>query len=594
MVSSRLERGPVLLYDGNCGFCRIWVEFWRELTGARVEYLPWQNNKDSFPGIPTEDLGRGVQLIEKGRRWSNAEAITRLLARVPEYSWMDWVYRKIPGFGFIAEFAYQIVSAQRNLLYGITRALWGSRITVPAYTFAAGLLARGLPVIYLIAFFSLAIQVRGLLGSSGILPVGAFTAAVWEQFGPRAPFEIPSLFLYFPGDATLVFAAWAGVVLSIGAALLRPHSAPQRVLLALLWLFYLSFVAAGQTFFSYQWDYLLLESGFLTIFLQPLFSRIWLFHWLAFRLMFESGAVKLLSHDPTWGGLTALAYHYWTQPLPAPLAWYANLLPMPFHRFSTAAVLAGELGLPFLIFAPRRLRYFAAFGIITLQVLILLTGNYTFFNLLTITICLSLLDDSFFGRRRCEMLPSVTPRCRIVSAALFLFVVVLGASQLAGMFGSRLPGVAPLAASVSRFGLVNEYGLFANMTTSRGEIEIEGSNDGENWKAYVFRHKPGPVERAPTWVAPHQPRLDWQMWFAALGRPQASPWFSQLILRLFQASPSVLVLFEIDPFGGKQPKYLRAEYYDYRFSTPEVRRRTGAWWERERKGEYIPAVTLRR
>jgi uncharacterized membrane protein YhaH (DUF805 family) len=344
---------------------------------------------------------------------------------------------------------------------------------------------------------------------------------------------------------------------------------------------------------GYQWDFLLLEAGFLAIFLTPAFPRVWLFQWLLFRLMFESGAVKLLSHDLTWKSLTALNYHYWTQPLPTPIAWYLAQSPEWFQKTSTAVVFGVELFLPFLIFGPRRLKQAAAAGIAALQFIILLTGSYTFFNLLTIALCLFLLDDLFFARL-VRVKPAAIRSNRFVSAALFLFVMVMSCAQLAGMFGASPPEIVRAAMDrVSPFGFVNQYGLFASMTTSRVEIVVEGSNDGVNWSAYSFRYKPGDLKRAPVWAAPHQPRLDWQMWFAALGNYRENPWFMQFVLRLLQASPPVLGLLEHDPFGGHPPKYVRALAYEYHFTDFATRRQTGDWWTAELKGTYFPAVSLR-
>jgi hypothetical protein len=329
-----------------------------------------------------------------------------------------------------------------------------------------------------------------------------------------------------------------------------------------------------------------------------------LFRWLLFRLMFESGAVKLLSHDPSWRNLTALAVHYQTQPLPTPLAWYMMQAPQWFQKASTALLFVVELGLPFLMFGPRRLKQIAAFGTIGLQTLILLTGNYTFFNLLTIALCLFLLDDVFFRHKRPDpnVIPpprrrgrsTTAPANRYVSAALFVFVMVLSVTGLAGMFGVRVPAIVNAAiAPVAPFGVVNQYGLFATMTTTRPEISIEGSNDAVDWQPYIFPYKPGPLNRAPGWAEPSQPRVDWQMWFAALGNYRDNPWLLRLMMRLLQGSPPVLELVKLNPFAGKPPMYIRAMIYDYQFTTYEERRKTGNWWKRELKGTYFPPISLR-
>jgi hypothetical protein len=384
-----------------------------------------------------------------------------------------------------------------------------------------------------------------------------------------------------------------------GLAVICAFGVLQRPIFAALYVLYLSLVTAGQVFMGYQWDFLLLESGFLAIFLTPSLPRVWLCQWLIFRLMFESGCVKLLSHDPTWANLTALSYHYQTQPLPTPLAWYAEQLPMGFQKFSTAMVFVVELGLPFLTFGPRRLKQLAAAGFVMFQVLIMLTGNYTCFNLLAMALCLSLLDDQFWGRlgagRRSTALNEGSTPSRIVSAVLTAVVLLVSGTELINMFReSALPSTArSLVAKLSPFGIINSYGLFASMTTTRMEIEIQGSLDGENWKTYTFRYKPGDPARAPRWVAPHQPRLDWQMWFAALSNYRENPWFSSLMVRLLTASPDVLQLFESVPFGEKRPRFVRALAYEYQFSDIHVKETSHAWWVRQPKGLYFPSAGLR-
>jgi hypothetical protein len=309
--------------------------------------------------------------------------------------------------------------------------------------------------------------------------------------------------------------------------------------------------------------------------------------------MFESGIVKLSSHDPTWHNLTALSFHYQTQPLPTVFAWFAARLPMWCQRASTAMVFVVELALPFLIFGPRRLKHVAAFGFIALQLLILLTGNYTFFNVLAIALCLFLFDDASFAFRKKYAAPPPAWSNRFVSAALLLFVMTASCIELAQMFGAPRTELDSILQVEEPYGLVNQYGLFAVMTTTRPEIEIEGSNDGRNWQPYIFRYKAGPLNRAPGWVAPFQPRLDWQMWFAALSGYRDNPWFVRFLLQLLQGSRPVLALLERDPFGGVPPRHIRAMVYEYRFTSIEELRRTGNWWKRELKGAYFPPVSLK-
>jgi hypothetical protein len=297
--------------------------------------------------------------------------------------------------------------------------------------------------------------------------------------------------------------------------------------------------------------------------------------------MFYSGAVKLLSHDPNWRNLTAVHYHYETQPLPTPLAWYMEQLPMWFQQASTAFTFFAELIVPFLFFAPKPIRRVGAWIAIALQTLILLTGNYTFFNLLAIILTLFLFI---------EPKPQARGRLhRAVSVALAAFVGVVSGCITLRMFSVDLPGESAVLHAAEPLRIVNSYGLFAVMTTERPEIVVEGSNDGAAWLAYEFPYKPGDLRRAPPLVAPHQPRLDWQMWFAALGNYQSNRWFVGFMLRLMQGEPSVLRLLRYNPFPGAPPKYIRARLYQYHFTKFGE---TG-WWKREERGLYFPAVSLK-
>jgi hypothetical protein len=451
---------------------------------------------------------------------------------------------------------------------------------------------RGLAVIYLIAFASVLPQLDGLIGSNGIAPAAEYLQSVHSDFGTRAYALVPTLAWFNASDAFLRAMVWAGILLSI---LLLTGFLPLPSV-AGLYVLYLSLSSAGQVFYTFQWDALLLETGFAAMLVAPLGFRpsyktppsraaVWVFRFLIFRLMFESGAVKLLSGDPSWRNLTALNYHYETQPLPTPLAWYAHQLPAILQKISTAGVFAVELIAPFLFFATRRLRVIAAGLVIGLQLLIALTGNYTFFNLLTILLCVFLFDR----KNKLERTPWNVPArgSRAHRGGLMQLLTMAGIVP-------RLP--EPFSSVVFRaetFQLVNRYGLFAVMTTSRKEIVIEGSNDGTDWKPYEFKYKPGKVDQPLPWVAPYQPRLDWQMWFAALSNQQSNPWFQQLILRLLQGRPEVMKLLARNPFPNEPPRFIRAVAYDYHFTDWATRRKTGAIWTRTPTEDYLPAVSLR-
>jgi hypothetical protein len=468
--------------------------------------------------------------------------------------------------------------------------------------------------VFAIAFGSLWVQLPGLFGSEGILPACAFLDLARERLGAGALLGAPTLFWIRCSDAALHAACAAGLLFSL---LLAVGVAPS-LCAALVWLLYLSLSNVGDPFLGYQWDALLLEAAFLAIFLAPRQLRprdawrtpvpgavLWLLRWLVFRVFFLSGAVKLGSGDETWRTLSALDYHYFTQPLPAWTSWYAHHLPHPVHALSVLAMFAIELAAPFAALGPRRLRAAACAAFLLLQGLIALTGNYGFFNLLCAALCVTLLDDAVLWKalprrwRECvERAPDPAPGRRRLAArvaplawgALVVAVAVLtGASAWLRLgWGGPPAAVGELVRRAAPLRTFNAYGLFAVMTTERPEILLEGSADGRHWQAYAFRWKPGPPERAPGFAQPHMPRLDWQMWFAAL-RGGCPAWFQSFMLRLLEGSAPVRALLARAPFGDAPPRYLRSTLYRYRFAPPG----SGDWWQREALGAYCPTATLR-
>jgi predicted DCC family thiol-disulfide oxidoreductase YuxK len=576
---------PLVIFDGKCGFCRIWIKYWEHLTGTRVEYAASQDVAANYPQIPTGSYDQSVQLVmPSGEAVSGARAVFTTLTYAPAMKWLLWAYQHVPGFAPVTEAAYKLIAANRNLFYQLTRFTFGRNISALRYAGIEWAFVRILAAIYFIAFGSFGLQIAGLIGARGILPAGRYLTAVHDTFGLEGYWIAPTLFWIAHGDALLKAACVAGAVISL--VLIAGYL--ERTALVLLYVLYLSLCTIGQDFLSFQWDMLLLEAGFLAIFLGSSKVMILMFRWLLFRLTFLSGAVKLLSHDRTWRSLDALTFHYWTQPLPTAIAWYMQQLPLWFQRSSTAAVLFIELPVPFLIFAPRRFRFFSAGCILFLQTLIFLTGNYTFFNLLTMALCLFLFDDAALAKLRLRV-RTVRTRPAIVGA-IALVILTLSALELRGMFFERDSSIVHFAAP---FGIANTYGLFANMTTSRPEIIVQGSNDGDTWLDYEFRYKPGDLKQAPRWVQPYQPRLDWQMWFAALSNYRSTSWFSNFMVRLLQGSPEVVGLLAKNPFPGTPPKYIRALVFDYSFTDFATRRATGDWWARAQRGSYFPPMALR-
>ncbi len=470
--------------------------------------------------------------------------------------------------------------------------------TPDSFELTERLFVRLLGLIYVAAFASWWPQIIGLSGSHGIQPAVQLLSAMRNELGRSAFFDAPSLFWFGIGDAALVGCCIAGCI----AGLLMLGGIFPRISAAVCWLLYLSIVSISQPFAGFQWDALLLEAGFLALFAGAPWL-VWAYRFLLFRLMFESGLVKLLSHDPNWSNLHALRFHFMTQPLPTPLAYYVYRAPTWLLDSMTAGTLAIELGAPLLLFCPRPLRNAGVALLMLLQVLVLLTGNYAFFNLLALALCLWALDDRMFEplarllrttwpklrENAGPRMPFLKPAANIVLALL----IAIAAIQLIDMFDPDFGVVARAPMRLlAPFDIVNTYGLFAVMTTTRPEIVIEGSNDQTNWREYSFRYKPGELHRGLPLVAPYQPRLDWQMWFAALGDIQENGWAGNLMYRLLLGEPSVLGLLNPPPFP-KPPRYLRALLYQYQFTAPAERARTGAVWRRQLQGLWFGPVSLK-
>ena len=587
-----IPEGPVLIFDGNCGFCRIWIEYWKAITGKGITYAASQDVGSRYPQIPQQNFRESVQLVLPGGEvLSGARAVFATLTYAPGMAWPLWTYNHVPGFAPATESAYRLIAAHRTFFYHLTRLTFGKRILPLKFAQVEWLFLRLLAAIYLTAFASLAVQVTGLIGSRGILPLGGYLAAVSKTLGMRGYWSMPTIFWLAHSDRFLEAAAIAGAAVALLLLLGILKAGWERLLLVCLYILYLSFSTAGQDFLSFQWDSLLLETGFLAIFLGNSRFVILLFRWLLFRLMFLSGVVKLTSHDPVWRDFTALAFHYVTQPLPTPLAWYMYQLPLAVQRLSTASTLFIELAIPFLFFAPRPWRFAGAALALCLQSLIFLTGNYTFFNLLTISLCAFLLDDRALQKLHIR---ARAARTRVVAVwAVAIVILVLSVPEIdQTFFETSFDGENALVRIAGPFQIANTYGLFASMTTLRPEIAIQGSNDGVTWLDYEFPYKPGDLRQPPHWVAPYQPRLDWQMWFAALSDYRASPWFTNLMVRLLQGSPEVLDLFQKNPFPGGPPKFIRARLFQYSFTDFATRRATGDWWKREPQGLYFPQISL--
>jgi predicted DCC family thiol-disulfide oxidoreductase YuxK len=627
---------PLVIYDGECAFCCRIVDRWRHVTGTEVEYLPFQNESIAkrYPEVAPSALESAVHLVEiNGEIFFGARAVLGALAHSPNQRqrMLLVIYERSPQFATISESVYSFVARNRRIFSLLARIFSKSPVQ-PCYQWVRSCFLRLLAITYLIAFVSLWPQIEGLISSRGVLPVKdglkTLRQATVQYNGLERYHLFPTLSWLDSSDGFLHFQCAAGVVLSL---LLLSGIAPAPCLF-LLWLVYLSLATVGREFLAFQWDNLLLEAGFLAIFLAPLqilpWKRIagrpsilviWLFRWLLFRLMFESGWGKLLSGDPAWRHLTALTVHYQTQPLPTPLAWYVHQLPAWFQTLCTVLMFGIELIVPLLIWGPGRFRVFACAATILLQVIIFLTGNYGFFNLLAIAICIFLIDDevlkkwiprkwqnsqSWWARlvmrpspiKRDEQLQSNWRWPKTILIPLTILILAMSSLQLIMMFRPKMRlGLAVMETYswVANFRTFNSYGLFAEMTMSRPEIIIQGSNDGRVWFDYEFKYKPGDTKRSPKFIAPYQPRLDWQMWFAALGNYRQNPWFINLCVQLLEGSPETLGMLKNNPFPWQPPRYVRALVYEYHFTDWAARRKTGAWWERNLRGVYLPVLALR-
>ena len=493
-------------------------------------------------------------------------------------------------------------------------------LTAPAggYLWPRWIFLRALGLIFLSAFYSLAFQIHGLIGERGILPARDYLATIRGAVpGIKRLWYAPSLFWLGANDAALTIVVAAGIACS----LLVVVNVWPRVTIALSTLLFLTCIATLQDFSSYQSDGMLLEAGFISIFFAPRGvwptlgtanppSRLALFmlRWEWLRIYFESGVVKLASGDPHWRNFTAMDDYYQNGPLPAWPGWYVQHFPHWYHAATVAFTLVVELFLVWAVFLPRRVRI-ACFVVVTaLQTGIIATANYAFLNYLVLVLGFLLLDDDAFAWviRRLGLRALVAIDIPEPPAASDVGVRLRSSTELAALGwifyatlwaffapGSRGPLAFPERA-VEPFRIANAYGLFANMTEARYEIEFQGSNDGgKSWIAYPFRYKPqNPLER-PGIYAPYQPRFEWNLWFASLAPWQSSPWVATTQQRLIEGSPSVLRLFEHDPFFGKPPAQVRTALWQYWFTDWETKRRTGAWWRRKELGLFAGVMSRR-
>jgi hypothetical protein len=470
--------------------------------------------------------------------------------------------------------------------------------SAPDYWFTRLVIERGLGVIYLLAFVAVIRQFPALLGERGLLPVPRFLHAVRFR-------DAPSLFQLGYSDRSLRAVGWTGVALALGVVLGLPQAGPLWVSMLVwfvLWVLYLSVVNVGQRFYSFGWESLLLEAGFLAVFLgnariSPPWLVILLFRWLACRLELGAGLIKLRG-DPCWRDLTCMDYHHETQPMPNPLSWYFHRLPRQFHRLEVAGNYLAQLIAPFALFLPQPIAAVGALVMLATQAYLVASGNYAWLNVLTMVITLAAVPDGLIRPLVPGMAPPpAEPPVWFATAVVALTTLVIALSYwpIRNLFGAR----QLMNYSFNRYHLVNTYGAFGSVTRVRHEIVLEGTDapqvSGSTvWREYEFRGKPGDPQRRPPQIAPYHLRLDWLMWFAALSPRYAEEWFLPLVERLLAGDQAVLQLLCRNPFPDAPPIWIRGSFYRYRFTTWAERRATKAWWARELVGEYLAPVRRRR
>ncbi|MET9295605.1 lipase maturation factor family protein [Streptomyces sp. NPDC003077] len=463
--------------------------------------------------------------------------------------------------------------------------------TESSYWLSRLVFQRALAVLYVVAFVSAARQFRALIGERGMLPV--------PRFLRRVPFrQAPGVFHLHYSDRFFALWAWTGALLAAAVAAGAADAVPLgagMAMWAVLWAMYLSIVNVGQLWYGFGWESLLLETGFLAVFLgndatAPPVLVLWLLRWLLFRVEFGAGLIKMRG-DSCWRDLTCLHYHHETQPMPGPLSWFFHHLPGPLHKVEVAANHVAQLLLPVLLFTPQPVASWAALAIVVTQLWLVLSGNFAWLNWLTIVLAVPAVDWSSVAGDRAQPAPPVWFEVLVLAVAVL--VVVLSYRPVRNLLSRR----QVMNTSFDTLHLVNSYGAFGSITRVRREIVVEGSAQTGNgpdteWREYGFRGKPGDVRRLPRQYAPYHLRLDWLMWFAALSPAYARSWFGPFVERLLTNDPATLRLLRHNPFPDTPPAQVRARIFRYRFTTWRELRETGAWWHREYVRDLAPPVGL--
>jgi hypothetical protein len=470
-------------------------------------------------------------------------------------------------------------------------------LSAPEYWLGRLILERGTAIVYVFAFVAAARQFPALIGEHGLLPVPRYLAR-------HSFIRTPSIFHLHYSDRFFATVAWLGAALAAGMAAGLTDVVPlwlAVLLWLLLWVAYLSIVNVGQTWYLFGWESLMLEMGFLAIFLgndriAPPVLAMWLARLLLFRLEFGAGLIKLRG-DSCWRDLTCLYYHHETQPMPGPLSWFFHHLPKPLHRVEAAGNHFAQLVVPFGLFAPQPVAGIAGAIVVVTQLWLVASGNFAWLNWLTILLGCSAIDaTSLATLLPIPRPPALTDAPRWFAALVIVFAaltLMLSYWPVRNMISSR----QRMNMSFNPFHLVNTYGAFGSIGRTRREVVIEGTDEPTLtertvWKEYEFKGKPGAVRRLPRQWAPYHLRLDWLMWFAAISPQYAYSWLQTFMLRLLQNDAATLRLLRDNPFPDDPPRYVRAQLYRYRFTTAAELRRDHAWWHRTLEGGYAAPMSL--
>jgi hypothetical protein len=479
----------------------------------------------------------------------------------------------------------------------------------PAYWLTRFMILRLLGIIYAVAFLVAINQVLPLIGSHGLLPVNAFIIRINQMLGSTGAsfMRLPSLFWFWHSDTALMTVAWTGFILSCLVA----AGYANAIIMALLWVFYLSLVHIGQEWYGYGWEIQLCETGFLAIFFCPLFDLrpfprrappfliIVLFRWLVCRLMLGAGLIKLRG-DEVWRNSTALYYHFETQPIPGPLSRWFHFLPHVVLRIGVWFNWLAELVAPLFVFWPRLARHIAGVVIILFQLTLILSGNLSFLNWLSIIPALACFDDGFWGKllprrlvRKAGAARQAAEPSTPMQTAAYVVTAVIGLLSIQPAL-NLLSSRQIMNTSFDPFELVNTYGAFGSVDRERLNVVFEGTADNDStdhahWQPYIYKGLPVLLNRRSPQVAPYQLRLDWQMWFAAMSSADDYPWTLHLVYKLLHNDPQATHLFAQNPFPDNAPRYIRAVLYRYRFARPGNAQ--NAWWTRDKLGIWLPPLS---